>query len=98
MYLSPDRGAFALYSVRTEKSEDLIRSHDSYHKIYVGRVGRPMPVTQESTWSKEVNEVDMEKKVSKIVSEDVKAKRQEEKQKVNEIREREKNLKEIIRQ
>ena len=56
------RGCFGTLQEATERSEDLVRSHDSYHKIYIGRVGRPLPVTQLSVWSKEVNDVDIEKK------------------------------------
>lgn len=92
------RGVYDTLQEASERSEDLIRNHDSYHKIFIGKVGRPMPATEESTWSHEVEEIDIQKSVSKILSEDVKAKRLEEKKKVDEIREREQNLRESVEQ
>jgi len=55
-------------------------------------------LTVNSEWTKEVNEVDIQKKISTTIAEDVKAKRIEEKSKVDEIREREKTLKESVEQ
>jgi len=92
------RGGFRSLQEATVKSEQLIESHDSYHKIFIGLVGHPLPLTLSSDYTKEVNEIDIQKKVSATLAEDVKAKRIEEKSKVNEIREREKTLKESVEQ
>lgn len=92
------RGGYRTLGEATVKSEDLVRSHDSYHKIFIGLMGHPLPLTENSEWSKEVNEIDIQKKVSSTIAEDVKAKRAVEKLKVDEIREREKTLKESVEQ
>ena len=92
------RGTFATVEESNEKAADLIRNHDSYHKIYHGFVGRPMPLTVKSDWSRNVEEIDIQKQVSKIIREDVKEKRSAEKKQVEEIREREKNLRDAVEQ
>ena len=92
------RGCFESVSEATDRSETLVREYDSYHKVFVGYVGRPMPLTEKSTWSDEVEEIDLQKKVSRVIAEDVKAKRADEQLKVKEIRERERTLKESVEQ
>lgn len=92
------RGTFSTPEEANEKAEDLIRNHDSYHKIYHGWVGKPLPLTVKSDFSAKVEEIDIQQKVSKIVRTEIKDKRQQEKQKVKEIRERERNLKEAVEQ
>jgi hypothetical protein len=92
------RGTFSSMEEANEKAEDLIRNHDSYHKIYHGWVGKPLPLTVKSDFSGTVEEIDIQQKVSKIVRADIKDKRQQEKQQVKHIRERERNLKEAVEQ
>ena len=92
------RGTFGTLEETNEKAEDLIRNHDSYHKIYHGWVGKPMPITTKSDFSAAVEEIDINQQISKIVREDVKEKRKMEKKQVKEIRERERNLKEAVEQ
>jgi len=92
------RGTFSTPEEANEKAEDLIRNHDSYHKIYHGWVGKPLPLTVKSDFSANIEEIDIQQKVSKIVRADIKDKRQQEKQQVKEIRERERNLKEAVEQ
>ena len=92
------RGTFGTIEETNERAEELIRNHDSYHKIYHGYVGKPMPITTKSDFSAEVEEVDINQQISKIVREDVKEKRAQEKKQVQEIRERERNLKEAVEQ
>lgn len=90
------RGTFSSIREADERSEQLIRKHDSYHKIYMGYVGKPLPVTEESKYSAEVSEIDIKEQVSKIVREDVRAKRETERQQVQEIRERERSLRDDV--
>ena len=90
------RGTFSTIREADERSEELIRNHDSYHKIYMGWVGKPLPITDESTFSADINEIDIKEKASKIVREDVKAQREKERSEVSEIREREQNLREEV--
>jgi hypothetical protein len=90
------RGTFSSVQEMNERAEDLIRNHDSYHKIYHGFVGKPMPLTLKSDWSKEVEEVDVQKAVSKTVSDRVKEERSQERKQVQEIRARERNIREAV--
>ena len=92
------RGTFASIEEANDKAEDLIRNHDSYHKIYSGWVGKPLPLTTKSDWSDKIEEIDIKQKISKIVREDIKEQRKKEKKEVQEIRERERNLKEAVEQ
>ena len=86
------RGNFATIEEANEKAESLIQNTDSYHKIYHCYVGRPFPATSSSKYSAETAEVDIKKKITNVISEDVRAKKQEEQKEINEIKEREKNL------
>ena len=90
------RGTFSSIQEMNEKAEDLIRNHDSYHKIFHGFVGKPLPLTVKSDWSQEVEEIDIQKAVAKTVTDNIKAERNKERQEVNEIREREKNIRENV--
>jgi hypothetical protein len=57
-----------------------------------------MPITESSDFSAKVDEIDIQKEISTTVREDIKAKRAFEKKQVDEIREREKSLKEEVEQ
>ena len=86
------RGCFDSERECDERSELILRNVDSYHKIFYAYVGRPFPCTEESTFSAEVNEVDIRKKVSEVQSQSIKDKKKTEQQEINEIKEREKKL------
>ncbi len=90
------RGTFSSIQEMNERAEDLIRNHDSYHKIFHGFVGKPMPLTLKSDWSKDVEEIDIKKAVTKTVSDHVKEERMKERQQVQEIKERERNIRESV--
>ncbi len=90
------RGTFSSVQEMNERAEDLIRNHDSYHKIYHGFVGKPMPLTVKSDWSEKVEEIDIQKAVSKTVSDRVKDERAQERKQVQEIRARERNIREAV--
>jgi hypothetical protein len=92
------RGTFGSEEEANDRAEELIRNHDSYHKIFHGWVGKPLPLTVKSDWSGKVEEIDIKQKISKIVRDDIKDKRNIEKAQVKEIRDRERNLKEAVEQ
>jgi hypothetical protein len=92
------RGTYSSIEEAADKAEELVKNHDSYHKIYTGFVGKPMPITESSDFSAKVDEIDIQKEISTTVREDIKAKRAFEKKQVDEIREREKSLKEEVEQ
>lgn len=99
---TPDKdGVFGMLKVRgTFSSEDeamlraewLIRNVDSYHAIYNTYVGRPFPLAVSKKFITDTTEVDIKKKVVEETSADVRKKRDEEKQVMKEIQEREKEL------
>jgi hypothetical protein len=86
------RGNFATPQEANLHAEELIRKVDSYNPIYHAFVGRPFPLTTSSDFSKEVNKVDLQKEISKSLSEDVKSKREREQREIEEMKQREQEL------
>jgi hypothetical protein len=86
------RGNYATQQEASERSEYLIRNVDSYHTIYQAYVGRPFPITVDPKYAGKVDVIDIRKKATEIISEDVKAKRNEEKQEIEQVHERQKKL------
>lgn len=86
------RGNFATLGEAELHAQTLIRKTDSYHKIYTTHVGRPFPITVSSEFSKDIDEVQLNKEVVETYSADVKAKREKEKKDMEEIQEREQRL------
>ncbi len=86
------RGAFGTLEEAYDRAEFLIRNNDSYHKIFFGHVGKPFPATQDDRYVEKVGVVDIKDKEKKVISEDVKAKREEEKAAFDYLVAREKTL------
>lgn len=86
------RGSYATTQEAMERSEFLIRNVDSYHQIYTGFVGRPFPLTNDPKYAAKVEEIDIKKKAIEVISEDVKTKRDKEKEEIEQIKLREKQL------
>ena len=75
-----------------DQARKIIQSVDSYHKISVYPVGRPVPITLNSDYAAITTKVDLKNKVVSTISEDVKAKREKEKAEMEEMKRREKQL------
>ena len=88
------RGNYPTDHEANEKAEFLIRNVDSYHQLYHTYVGRPFPLTQSSKYSAETNEIDIRKSMVDSVSASIKNKKDEERQQIKEIEQREEKLKE----
>jgi hypothetical protein len=88
------RGTYETEREAAERSADIIKNHDSYHKIYTAYTGRPFPLTLTGKFSGEVEEVELHKKISDEISADVKQKREAEKKEIEVIQQRAKNLQE----
>jgi len=86
------RGVFGAERESDERSEELIRNHDSYHKIQHILVGRPFPVTLSDKFSANVSEIDLQKQVKAEIAADVKSKRDKERKEIETIQSRAKNL------
>lgn len=90
--LAKIRGTFPDPELAKERAEDLIKNHDSCHKIYTTYVGVPFPVTLESKWSAVRDQIDVRKKAIKLVSESIRESEKKDRKEINEIQERERKL------
>jgi len=86
------RGVYATEQEANERAEYIIRNVDSYHEIYHCNVGRPFPITTTEIYSNEIKTIDIRKKTTDIICEDILSKKQSEKQQIDEIKQREKVL------
>lgn len=86
------RGNYASQQEASERAEYLIRNVDSYHRIFHAYVGRPFPITIDPKYCAKTEEINIRQKATETISEDVKAKRDKEKEDINAIKQREKAL------
>lgn len=86
------RGTFATEDEAMLRAEFLIRNCDSYHSIYNTYVGRPFPLSVNKKYISDTTEVDIKKKIVDSTSSEIRKKRDEERQTMKEIEEREKEL------
>jgi len=86
------RGVFASELESRQKAQDLIRNVDSYHSIYTVYMFRPFPVTVNSDYSAETDEVDIRKQTVETISSSIKQKKENEQREIKEIKEREERL------
>jgi hypothetical protein len=91
------RGVFSTPEEANQRAEFLIKNNDSYHKIYHSWMGRPIPLSHNPQWVAESKEVDLNDKTSKVMTEDVKEKKHQEKKDMEDIKQREKNLLEDVK-
>ncbi len=86
------RGNYATEMEASQKAEYIIKNLDSYNTVYHAYVGRPFPLTESSDYSATTDEVDIKKDVRESISENVKQKKNNEYQEINEIKKREAEL------
>jgi len=86
------RGNYATPQEASERAEFLIRNVDSYHQIFHAFVGRPFPITIDPKFCAKTEEINIRQKATETISEDVKAKRDKEKEDIAAIKQREKEL------
>ena len=86
------RGNFATEQESDQRAEFLIRNVDSYHQIYHTYVGRPFPITSSSQYSLEKKEIDIRKEMTESISSDIKQKKMDDAQTVQQIKNREEAL------
>lgn len=90
------RGNFATDVEADQRAEFLIRNADSYHQIYHAWVGRPFPITDSSRYSAETREIDIRKEAAESISDSIRRKKKQDKREIQEIKDREKALKEDV--
>lgn len=86
------RGTFASEDEAMLRAEHIIRNGDSYHNIYNTYVGRPFPLAGSKKYITDTTEVEIKKKIVETTSTEIRKKREEERQTMREIQEREKEL------
>lgn len=86
------RGVFATETEAEERAEFLIKNVDSYHELFHAYVGRPFPVTTNDDYANTVRSIDIRKKTTEVISEDILNKKREERSEMTDMKEREKNL------
>jgi len=86
------RGTFATEDEAMLRAEYIIRNGDSYHSIYSSYVGRPFPLAVNKKYITDTTEVEIKKKIVESTSTEIRKKREEERQTMKEIQEREKEL------
>jgi hypothetical protein len=91
------RGVFATENEANVRAEFLIRNNDSYHTIYHSIVGRPIPLSHNSKYVADTVEIDLNKKVTSTMKEDMKEKKEKDKKELEDIKKREANLLEDVK-
>ena len=86
------RGVYGTEEEANERAEFIIRNIDSYHEIFHCKVGRPFPITDSNEFANTVKSIDIRKKTTELISEDILNKKRQEKEEMMGIEEREKNL------
>lgn len=86
------RGVYGSEEEANERAEFLIRNVDSYHEVYHAFVGRPFPVTNSDGFAHSVKSIDIRKKTTELISEDILSKKRQEKMEMEDIQDREKKL------
>ena len=82
------RGSYNNLEKCDKRAEFLIREVDSLHKIYIAGVGKPFPITNMSTFSKDINRI----KIQDMLSEELTHEKSKEQKELDEMREREQEI------
>lgn len=83
------RGTFENEHKADAWSDNLIRNHDSYSDIHYCHVGRFVPLTRDNTpYCNATKEIDIRRKIDDTVKQDIKTKREIEKQEMASVQER----------
>ena len=77
-----------------QREEFLIRNVDSYHKIQRPWVGRPFPITIREGLATETKEIDIRKKTTEVISQDIKKQRMDDQKEIRDIEDRAEKLRE----
>jgi hypothetical protein len=94
--VSKIRGVFSTIEEADEWANNLIRNYDSYAEIDFVPVGKEFPVMADNmVYVRETKEVDVRKILDKTTKEYLDKKREQEKQQIDEIKKRQKELQEL---
>ena len=82
------RGTYNSLEKCDKRAEFLIKEVDSLHKIYIAGVGKPFPITNMSTFSKDINKV----KIQDTLAEELNSQQTKEEKELAEMKQREREL------
>lgn len=91
------RGNYSNMFEADQRAEMLIKNHDSYNQISTCYVGRPFPLTECRKFSEDVKEIDIRKEAAESMGEAIKRQRKKDDREMQEIKDREKLLKEDVK-
>jgi len=91
------RGNYSNMFEADQRAEMLIKNHDSYNQISTCYVGRPFPLTESRKFSEDVKEIDIRKEAAESMGEAIKRQRKKDDREMQEIKDREKLLKEDVK-
>lgn len=86
------RGAFGTLEEADAWAEHLIRNVDSLHEIHIGYVGKEFPLTLDPLYFDQTHEINMKKKMDTVSKTHVKAAQEKEKQDIDNLKKREREL------
>lgn len=87
------RGCFSSEEHATDHAVNLVKTIDAYHENIIAYTGKDFPLTNNSrAFEHKDKEVDIRKKIDDVSNEDLKKRRQEERQEMEEMTERQKKL------
>lgn len=87
------RGSFATPVEANQRAEYIIKEIDSYHQIHTVYTGKPFPLAiNTKKYVADSVEVDVKKKATETISEDIRQKRSDERKQMDDIKAREKAL------
>jgi hypothetical protein len=86
------RGVFASEQEANDRAEFIIKNVDSYNEIFHTYVGRPFPITTSDIYANEIKTIDIKQKTTDVISNDILSKKKNEKQEIEQMKEREKAL------
>lgn len=92
------RGNFGSRQEADLYAENLIKNYDSYHCIYQSYVGQPFPLAKNKKYICETSEVDIKKKVMETNSGQIRQNRDEERDTIKQIEEKQKKLLEDVKE
>ena len=82
------RGTYNSLEKCDKRAEFLIRNVDSVHKIYIAGVGKPFPITNVSTFSKDINKI----KIQDMLSDELKHEQTKQERELEEMKKREQEI------
>lgn len=86
------RGVYANEEEANRRAKMIVEDVDSYHTIYHVNVGMPFPITNSSKFSEEIEQIDIRKKATEIISEDILKKKKKSSRDVEDMEKKEKEL------